>query len=81
MKERLSEYTVHEHPRSGERIPGRRLQPGEVVHKQDLYDSSSGRWESAPCPGLVIEEGAAAYFVRSSTLDQFLDAEEEAESL
>lgn len=81
MKERLSEYTVHEHPRSGERIPGRRLQPGEKVYAQDHYDSSSGKWENVPCPGLVIEEGATAYFVRSSTFDRMLDAEEEAESL
>jgi hypothetical protein len=80
MKERLSEYTVHEHPRSGERIPGRRLQPGEKIHEDDRYDSSSGRWERASCPGLVIGEGCATYWVRSSATDNALDKKVEESS-
>ncbi|MBI5421335.1 MAG: hypothetical protein HZA35_03460 [Parcubacteria group bacterium] len=51
---------------SNEEVYGRRLKPGEVIEADDVYDSTSGQWEKAPCPGLVLQEGNETVWVRPS---------------
>ena len=56
------DYGVHVNPSVGriffsDQVSGRRLRVGETIHEDDLYASSSGRWERVPCPGLVVQEG------------------------
>lgn len=80
---RKGDYGLHEHEtgntiRLGVYATGRRLQPGETIHEDDVYASSSGRWEKAPCSGLVLQEGCDTYWVRSAFTDELLDAEDEA---
>ncbi|MEK7498383.1 MAG: hypothetical protein AAB611_00810 [Patescibacteria group bacterium] len=45
-------------------IYGRRLKPGEIIEPDDVYDSASGLWERAPCPGLTLGEGDSVVWVR-----------------
>jgi hypothetical protein len=52
------------HPRSGTEITGYRLQPGDTIRSTDVYDSTNGRWDAAPCPGLTLGEGTATVWVR-----------------
>lgn len=57
----------HKHPLFPHRIiQGRKLNPGEIIRADDVYDSTSGRWEKAPCPGIVLQDGYAAIWVRPS---------------
>lgn len=46
------------------RIYGYELETGDVLEPTDKYDSSSGGWELCPCPGLTIQAGAPAKWVR-----------------
>lgn len=46
---------LHEHPESGLCVYGRRLQEGDTIKATDLYSSSNGRWEPAPCSGLTLQ--------------------------
>jgi len=56
---------IHYHPKNkGEVVIGRRLVSGERIKAGDVYDSSCGKWEKAPCPGLVIQAGSTTYWVR-----------------
>lgn len=43
---------------------GYRLEAGDRLQPDDVYDSTSGQWEKAPISGLVLEEGAGAIWVR-----------------
>ncbi len=52
------------HPKSNEVIEGTQLGYGDVLSENDVYDSSSGKWEKCPCPGLVLQNGTAAIWVR-----------------
>lgn len=45
-------------------IYGAQLESGDVLEANDRYDSSSGRWDLCPCPGLKIEAGVATVWVR-----------------
>lgn len=47
----------HVHPRSGFEIFGERLKSGDVIESTDVYNSTNGLWELAPCPGLTLQEG------------------------
>lgn len=58
-------WKAHIHPRNPDReIWGRRLQPGDTIQPEDVYDAMSGIWVKAPCAGLVLQEGCATYWVR-----------------
>lgn len=53
------------HPEpAGRFIYGRVLQPGEVILATDVYSSSNGKWEPAPCPGCKLGEGVSVVWVR-----------------
>jgi hypothetical protein len=42
-------------------VYGRELVNGDVLQKDDVYNSTSGRWDKCPCPGLTLQgfdEGA-----------------------
>lgn len=54
----------HKHSRSDLAVFGELLKPGDTIAADDMYDSSNGKWESAPCPGLVLQKGTAAIWVR-----------------
>lgn len=55
----------HVHPMNPDQVVfGRRLNAGEVIQPEDVYDSTSGRWEKAPCPGVVLQVGCTTYWVR-----------------
>lgn len=57
---------AHAHPRNPSQVVfGYRLQPGEIIRRDDVYDSTSGTWEKAPCPGLTLGEGNATIWVRT----------------
>lgn len=45
-------------------VYGHELEPGDVLETSDVYNSTSGAWESCPCPGLKIQDGAGATWVR-----------------
>ncbi len=56
---------IHVHPRNDLMgIYGCRLETGDVLHADDVYDSSSGDWQKTPVPGLPIGEGNDAMWVR-----------------
>lgn len=59
----------HAHPTNpSEVVYGERLRVGDVIQPEDVYDSTSGKWEKAPCPGAVLQKGFAAYWVRKETV-------------
>ncbi|PIT88526.1 MAG: hypothetical protein COU29_01955 [Candidatus Magasanikbacteria bacterium CG10_big_fil_rev_8_21_14_0_10_36_32] len=59
------EKELHTHPKNpNEKIFGQRLQAGDIVEEDDVYDSSSGKWEVCPCPGLTLQESVNTYWVR-----------------
>jgi hypothetical protein len=43
------------------------LRVGDILQPGDFYLSTTGKWESIPCPGLEIQFGSAAQFVRPNT--------------
>lgn len=45
----------HVHPVSGEVIEGIRLVEGAVLREEDVYDSTTGKWEAGPCAGLTLQ--------------------------
>ena len=47
-------------------IDGYLLETGDVLESTDLYDSSNGFWEPAPCPGIKIIAGLSVKWVRPS---------------
>lgn len=49
---------------SRDSIYGHILEPGDTLAPTDRYDSTNGTWELCPCPGLVLQEGNAAVWVR-----------------
>lgn len=58
---------AHIHPRNrDELVWGERLQPGDTIQPADVYDASSGIWQKAPCPGLVLAERCETYWVRKA---------------
>lgn len=54
----------HTHKTSGRLTYGRQLQPGETIEASDVYDSTNGTWELAPCSGLKLGEGVDTVWVR-----------------
>ena len=46
-------------------VYGYLLQSGDELEATDVYDSTNGKWESCPCPGLVIGKGISTRWVRS----------------
>ncbi len=39
---------------NGDRISVQLLGPGDILEATDLYDSSSGKFQPCPCPGLQL---------------------------
>lgn len=60
------EPTYHTHPRNVRDLPifGLKLEAGDVLEKDDVYDSSNGLWERCTCPGLKLGEGTATVWIR-----------------
>lgn len=53
----------HTHPLdSSQVVYGERLNAGTIIQSDDVYDSTSGKWEKAPCPGVVLGEGCQTYW-------------------
>lgn len=47
------------------------LESGDVLREDDLYESSSGRWERCPCPGMRLlreDPEASPRWVRTSSV-------------
>lgn len=63
---------MHEHPKAwsysarGKRVfvYGYQLEPGDIIQATDVYDSTNGNWEPAPCPGQKLGEGVLAVWIR-----------------
>lgn len=45
-------------------VYGYRLEDGDVLQEGDLYDSTGGDWQPCPCPGLTLQSGNAAVWIR-----------------
>lgn len=60
------EPTYHTHPRNVRDLPifGMKLESGDILEKDDVYDSSNGLWERCTCPGLPLSEGCATVWIR-----------------
>lgn len=43
---------------------GHRLEAGDLLEATDLYDSTGGYWQPCPCPGVELQPGAKAVWVR-----------------
>jgi len=60
--------TLHEHPQDvEERIFGRRIQPIEVLQKDDMYDdSTTGKWKPVPAEhvGRFADKNHGVTFIR-----------------
>jgi hypothetical protein len=54
----------HIHPVSGETANGYALEPGDVLQKGDLYDSTTGKWSECPCPGHTIGNNDGLIWIR-----------------
>ena len=50
--------------KSGYDLYGYLLTTGDILKDTDMYDSSNGKWESCPCPGLVLQEGISVRWIR-----------------
>lgn len=48
----------------GDEVYGYLLATGDTVQDTDVYNSSNGKWEPCPCPGLTIQLGASVKWVR-----------------
>lgn len=44
----MTDKQLIQHPLSKTPILGYRLEPGDTIRIGDIYDSSSGKWSSAP---------------------------------
>ncbi len=45
----------YRHPKSSAQIIGTAILPGTLLHPGDVYSDPNGKWESCPCPGVVLE--------------------------
>lgn len=63
---RTPTYYAHREPRFvvADAVYGIILGAGDVIQPGDVYESTSGRWEKAPCPGCAIQEGCQVRWVR-----------------
>jgi len=59
-----SEARKHTSPHCREPVHGHLLEPGDVLEPTDVYDSTVGDWQSCPCPGLTLQAGSDAIWVR-----------------
>lgn len=64
MEHTVEPPRVHRHPESGRTIYGSLILSGTTLEPTDHYASSSGEWEPCPCPGVVLQDNAAALWVR-----------------
>lgn len=45
-------------------VLGFTLEEGDELRETDVYDSTSGNWESCPCPGNKVGAGMVTVWVR-----------------
>jgi len=45
-------------------VYGHRLEAGDELKEGDLYDSTGGDWQPCPCPGLTLQAGSVAVWIR-----------------
>lgn len=45
-------------------IRGFKLEPGDVLEKDDVYDSTNGNWEPCMVPGLTLGDGVTTVWIR-----------------
>jgi hypothetical protein len=45
-------------------VYGYLLEEGDTLEATDVYDSSNGKWENCPCPGLIIGKGLSTKWIR-----------------
>jgi hypothetical protein len=57
------------HPISATPQFGVVLKPGDKLEATDVYDSTTGQWSACPCPGLTVQEGIAAIWIRPQAPD------------
>lgn len=56
---------LHAHPgNTSQTVCGEQLRAGALIQPNDVYASATGKWEKAPCPGIVLNEGSQVYWVR-----------------
>ena len=52
----MQEPSWHLHPVYPHRLVfGSPIEAGTRLETTDVYDSTSGRWERCPCPGIILE--------------------------
>lgn len=56
------------HTQTGIPLLGMLLVAGAQLRSSDHYDSTSGKWEPCPTPGVVLSENASAIWVRPNEL-------------
>ncbi len=49
------ELKVYNYPNMENSVVGYELETGDILQQNDVYNSSSGKWEKCPCPGLMIQ--------------------------
>lgn len=45
---------IYEHPKSQKLVYGMQLAPGAILQRGDVYASTTGEWETCPCPGAML---------------------------
>ncbi len=58
------EAKLHRTENCSEPIFGYKLEAGDVLEENDMYDSTTGKWEKALFPGATIPKGLSATWVR-----------------
>lgn len=53
------------HPLSeNEIVQGEKVEKGDFLKSDDVYPSSSGKWEKCPCPGVILQGEDHTLWVR-----------------
>jgi len=55
----------HNHPMTGVPVFGTLIESGTRLEENDVYDSTNGKWEECPCPGIILQtDGTHVIWVR-----------------
>lgn len=64
-------FNKYQHPKSGVSVLGMLLVNGATLCAEDVYDSTSGKWEPCPIPGIVLGNTQTLWVrPRDLTLDE-----------